>query len=105
MTVGAGAQPGQVAFDLPGGDGRQVGHPGGGQRPEVTVQVPTVRGERVRGQSTFDGEVVQIAADGTTQGRRGLLAPAGLAVGQPVGQASTSVNGRVGRPCASATGP
>ncbi|GAB3183138.1 hypothetical protein GCM10027259_37650 [Micromonospora palomenae] len=103
MAVVPGPQPGQVRLDLPRADGGQVGHPGDREGVEIPLQVPTVRRERVRREATLDGQVVEVAADGTAQGRRGRDARAGGV--RCSGQASTSASGRVGMPCASATGP
>lgn len=108
VCVVARAQPRQVRFDEAGADRREVGDTSLGQGREIAVQIPTVRGQRVRGQTTFDGEVVEVAADGTAQGRRGLFAPAGgvRIAGQPAtAQASASASGSTSMPCASATGP
>ncbi len=105
MVVVAGAQPGQVRLDDARPDGGEVGDPGGGEGGEVAVQVPAVRGEGVRGQATLDGEVVEVAAQGPAQGRRGFRAGPVRCPGALPGQASTSASGRVGMPCASATGP
>ncbi|GAB3959161.1 hypothetical protein GCM10027614_78100 [Micromonospora vulcania] len=108
MGVVAGAQPGQMRLDDAGADRPEVGDAGVGQGGEVAVQIPTVRGEGVRGQSTLDGEVVQVAAHGTAQGRRGLLARAGRVrdAGQSAAaQASASASGSTPMPCASATRP
>ena len=89
----------------------EVGDAGGGQGGQVPVQVPAVRGERVRRQPPLDGQVVEVAAHGTAQGRRGLLrpAPARRPVRRPV-SASYRSGQHVGQreramPCASATGP
>lgn len=104
MVVVSGAQPGQVRLDDAGADRREVGDAGVGQGREIALQIPAVRGEGVRGQAALDGEVVEVAADGTAQGRRGLDARTGP-FGRGVGQPRTSASGSTGMPCASATGP
>lgn len=104
MVVVARAQSGQVRLDDAGSDRREVGDTGLGQRREVTLQIPAVRGEGVRGQAALDGEVVEVPADGTAQGRRGFDARTGP-FDSGVGQPSTSASGSTGMPCASATGP
>ncbi|RAO54539.1 hypothetical protein PSN01_03681 [Micromonospora saelicesensis] len=108
MRVVAGAQSRQVRLDEAGADRREVGDAGIGQGGEIAVQIPTVRGERVRGEATFDGQVVEVTANGTAQRRRGWCAHAGgvRAAGQPATvQARASASGSTSMPCASATGP
>ncbi|BCJ67959.1 hypothetical protein GCM10009779_57410 [Polymorphospora rubra] len=99
------AQPGDVRGDLRGPDRGEVVDAVGRERVEVAVQVPPVRGEGVRRQSAFDGQVVEVGADRTPQGRRRRWPVTGLRGRGRRRQASTSASGRVAMPCASATGP
>jgi hypothetical protein len=81
-------QPGEEIRDVLRAHVLYLGPPGRGQGRRVSLEVATVGLESVLGEAPFDGEVVEIAPDGSGEG----------------GQLSTSTSGSAGRPCASATG-
>ena len=82
------AQPGHERRDVVRGHLADHGLAPGGEHGLVTLQVPAIGLQRVRGQATLNRQVVQVAVDCARQG----------------GQLSTSLTGVAGRPCASATG-
>jgi len=74
--------------DVGGADRGEIGDSGLEERLRVPREVSPIGGEGVAGQPTLDGQMVEIGVDGPIDA-----------------QLSTSLVGRTGMPCASATGP
>ncbi|GIF46466.1 hypothetical protein Afe04nite_10050 [Asanoa ferruginea] len=69
MPLVAVAQRGDMAGDLGRRGRREIVDPTSGERDQITIQIATVRRERVAGQPPLDGEVVEVGADRTAQRR------------------------------------